>query len=821
MANNTSNNETTNLIEEAREYEEMKSHWPQVDENSAPTAIDATIRTRDEVEQEFKDNLGFDPSDLDAMSQKLTNPDDDTLVADHLKNLLELQRDMGEMLINRFQNNMEAFRQLMPSIYEQFKNYRPKETLEFICTSNGIPNLFFPERNEFFYKVFDPVALCNSQVDIVLERSPLKQINYGVDNEQFGQIHHRYLNDIVRFNRKYVPNNQNLLLSGSCPICIVAGCGLGYHLGHLYERIDIGNLVLIEPNLDLFFASLHAFDWANLLNYLASNNRGIYIMVGQTKDEVFEDLNEYYSRHGRMLACCMWSMVHYRSKEINEIADRLIEDYDRSYATLGFFDDHMFSVAHGLNHLNNGMHFIKRDYEIPKKWSEDTPFVIVANGPSISHDLPFLRKIQDKVIMVACGTALETLYNAGIKPTFYGATERLKVVAEHISIIPDTDYVRDCILLTGDVVHPDVLTHFDHQAIFGKADETFFWLAATKIPEKWREIQPISLMNPLVGNLGVAAASQLGFKNVYLFGVDNGTKRADNKTHPDENIFYNDENSARREQQVQQKDTNGEVTEYCTDLKYILEGNFGGEVRSSYVYRLSANYMDVVIRKNAEDEKGAKFYNCSDGAKLKNAIPKHSEELLDDWLKLPDFDRDGFVKFVNDDLTMQISLTEEERAKLIDVETFDYICNVFVKLLTNEERPKTRIDYLFMLQGVCETFGNIRESRDYFTVDLLDGSLYGMFAMILRTLYQIEDEKTAIAYADQQLQYIIYFLQDAQRLYRFLPDYCAENHHAHLNGVVGYDHGTCKAPSFKPRLPFVTEEDIKNYPTQKFVKRYE
>lgn len=787
------------------DYEELKQMWPKVDENTAPSAIDAQMKTREEVASEFKKDLGFDPSDLDEMSKHVTQMDE-RFLNEHVTQLMELQQTMTDMLIARFHNNMEAFKKYMPSIYDQFKNYRPTESLEFMCTSNGVPNLYFPERGEFFYKVYDPIELCNAQVDLVLERSPFRQLNYGLDKELLAQIHHRYLNHMVAFNANNVPPVSNPSVTGSCPICIIVGCGLGYHLGHLYEKVDIGNLVLIEPNIDLFFASLHAFDWANLLQYLNENNRGIYLMVGQTKEEVFEDLNNYYSRHGRMLACYMWSMVHYRSQVINEIADRIIEDYERAYATLGFYDDHLFAVSHGISHIRNGVHFVRRSVDIPDKWLKDTPFVVVANGPSLSHDLPFLRKIQDKVIILACGTAVETLYSAGIRPTFYGATERLKVVSEHLSIIPDREFLKDMILVTGDVIHPDVVTYFDHTAVFGKGDETFFWLAAAKCYDQWRDVLPISLMNPLVGNLGVAAATQFGFKNIYFFGVDNGTKRADKKTHPDENHFYS-------------KPSDEPVPSYKT-LAYRLEGNFGGEVFSDYLYKLSARYMEVIIR-NGISSFELNYFNCSDGAALKGADPVHSEDLLDKWMALPDFDRDEFIKFMDNEKTFAIELTEEQDKSLIDNDTFEYVSHIIIKLLTKEERPKTRIDYVFMLQTVSEMLNKIHETRDYYIADYFDGSLAGMFAMVMRTVYLVKDEQLAIDLADQQLQFIIYFIEDAIKLYRFMPDYCAENHQVHLKGVVGYDHGNCKAHEFTPREPYVTQEDTDNYPVRKFEKRYE
>lgn len=838
-------------------------------------AYNLKIKTPTEVQSEFSAELGFDPFDINQVAQHCES---EPILNEHVTNLLELQQNMGSMLIERFEKNMEAFKKYIPEIYEQFYEYKPTETLEFICTSNGIPNLYFTERKEFFYKTFNPVELCNTQVDTVLEHCPFQQINYTLDLERLGQIHHRYLNEIVKFQSNKISAKASPLISNSMPIAILVGVGLGYHIGHLCERIEIGNLILIEPNTDLFFGSLHAFDWANLLEYINENHLGIYFMVGQDKKNVFEDLNAFYERHGRMLACFMWSMVHYRSKEIDEIADRLIEDYQRSYATLGFYDDHLFAVSHGIHHIMNKVHFMKRG-NLKDEYT-NIPICVIANGPSLSHDLPFLRKVQDKVFIFACGSAIETLYNAGIRPDFYGCTERLRVVSEHLSLLPDQDFIRGRILIAGDVVHPEVTKLFDHTAVFGKADENFFWLALSRLYSQFKQVATVSLMNPLVGNLGVSATTQMGFKNIYFFGTDNGTKREDMMTHPDESLYYNkivverrkkqeeeEKNAAAKEldgienlekeatvtidesQKDESKDTTTETKNdtkssakddaatkkkdekeeakraekiknaSLSGLEYTLEGNFGGEVYTSYIYKLSASYMNVIIRHGINDKK-LNYFNCSDGAKLEGAIPVHSENL--NWfLDLPDIDRKKFIDYIDNEKTMEIKLTDANIRDMVSPEIIYHMIDLILKILKKEERPTNRIEYVLMLQTTCELVHQLSNTRDKYAADFFDGSLDCFFAMLLRTLYLIKDEEEAIKYTEEQIKYIEYFLDDVKRLYKFLPNYCAEDHQIHLHGKIGYDHPDSPAPDLRIRDPLVTQEDRDNYPTRKFVKRYE
>lgn len=619
-------------------------------------------------------------------------------------------------------------------------------------------------------------------------------------------------------------------------------------------------------------------------------------MVGQDKKNVFEDLNSFYDRHGRMLACFMWSMVHYRSKEVDEIADRLIEDYQRSYATLGFYDDHLFAVSHGIHHLMDKVHFMKRG--ALKDEYTNIPICVIANGPSLSHDLPFLRKVQDKVFIFACGSAIETLYNAGIRPDFYGCTERLRVVSEHLSLLPDQDFVRGRILIAGDVVHPEVTKLFDHTAVFGKADENFFWLALSRLYSQFRQVATVSLMNPLVGNLGVSAVTQMGFKNIYFFGTDNGTKREDMMTHPDESLYYNKIAVERRKKQeeddkkatakelegleapkaeateakVEAKDTKdtaaapesakdaakseaaaseaakdaakSEATASADDeaakkkaeeeeakraervknatlsgLAYVLDGNFGGEVHTSYVYKLSASYMNVIIRYGISEQK-LNYFNCSDGAKLEGAAPVHSEDL--GWfLDLPDINRKEFLDYIDNEKTMEIKITDANIRDMVSPDIIHRMVSLILKILKKEERPTTRLEYVLMLQTTCELVHQLNETRDKYAADFFDGSLDCFFAMLLRTLYLIKDEEEAIKVTEEQLKFIEYFLDDVEKLYKFLPNYCAEDHQVYLHGKIGYDHPDSPAPALRTRDPLVTQEDRDNYPTRKFVKRYE
>lgn len=716
--------------------------------------------------------------------------------------------DPNSILQACYQRNMAALFKYEPSLYKVFCKYKPSEPLEIIYTKAGVPNVYFSNRKEFFYKTDDPIEMCAQQVEEALQKVPFTQAKFIKEDDFLGQIYYRYKNAIVDYQKECFGEHSVCYPTTSCPNAIILGVGLGYHIGKIYERLEIANLIIIEPNADLFYASLYTFDWSGLLEFVAQENRGLCFVIGQNHEYVYTDLSEYYIRHGNMLAGLTWFYMHYSSKELDAVKSKLDVDFRQLYTTLGFIDDDYFAISHACYLTTHHARFIRNDVPLPDDISS-IPLCVVANGTSLSKDLAFLRKVQDKVLILACGTAIETLYNAGIKPFFYAAVERVKVVAESLSLIPDQDFVRNTILLSSDACHPETFDMFKHTALVYKANEAFFTMSGLKYTERCRNIQIASLINPLVGNLGVAAGGFLQFKHVYLFGVDNGTKSVE-QIHPQESFFYKNNKAIELEEYKK--------TQSFFALTHKLPGNFGGEVHSSRLYAESLEYMNRVIK----FYKDSKYYNCSDGAKIENAEPTHSADLLESWLQLPDVDFQSVFEFIETKKTTELKFSREEIKNILAHKDFDDFVGMFRKHLVERKVPKTRLDYVFMLEEICELLYSYRNHTYYFAVRLLNSTINKFFIMIIRVLYLTEEENLAIERAEKHMAWIIDFLDDARELYKHVPEYYAEDHQKFFApGKVGFDHPDSPAPALIKRKPMVTEEDRKRYPLRKFVKRYE
>ena len=725
-------------------------------------------------------------SELDALALKQQPLSDEEVR--RLKALSSLQGKMSDMLISRFAQNIKAFEEYMPDIAAHFKPYRPSTALEFFCTENGIPNLIFPDKNhEILYKTDDPLALCDKQAELALQKHVFIGTGYKKEYDAYGQIHFRYLGeavDAVKIALQNEKSNHTAAELKSCPNAVVVGLGLGYILQSLYERCEIVNLVIIEPDPDLFFASLHAFDWRAFLHYLKENGFGINLLIGQTPSQLTEDLGNYYIHHGRFLSRQCLCLVHYANDEIKELVNTLLKDYHRLHAAMGFFDDQLFGISHGFFAASHHSLFLKSDANLPEHM-RSLPLFIVGSGPSLDNDIAFLRAHQDQAVIMACGTALDTLYHAGIKPDFYACTERTPEIAQTLDAIPDQDFIHSLTLIAGDVVHPDTQKHFKHTAIFGKPDEAFFWL--TQSHGFLKKIRVVNVMNPIVGNLGVSAALGLGFDHIYLFGLDNGKPLACNNMHSQFTATY-------KEHGIKDNDGN-----YNLKKGLMLPGNFGGKVASNYIFSLANRHMELVIGLYKKNNPNLQVYNCSGGAKIEGAKTQHSEKLA--FAHCPCVDKQALMDFIHKNMSLDLSLNEEDCKNWCSPLFFEKACNELSQLWN--DCPASRVEFVKQLEKSSELLWTLSSNlQTRFASCMLEGTVQTIFIMALNALYHLSNEEQAVLTAFKTVKCCKNFLNDAKKLFRLLPNYILGEHRALLHGRLGFDHDDSKAPPLPPQRPF-------------------
>ncbi|MNG85444.1 hypothetical protein D3C79_442030 [compost metagenome] len=522
----------------------------------------------------------------------------------------EQEAAMAEVLPLRFQQNMEAFKNNMPGIHEFFEHYQPTRPFRFFCNDNGIPNILWLDTEIALYGE-DPFADAQAQIAEVIDQSVLQCIDFAPQWYFDDQIHIKYNNEISKLKQKSDQSGLRLkdALSMDIPLSLMYGIGLGYQLGYLYEHCKVRNLFAFEPDLDMFYASLFCFDWHSLFEYMKQESLTLHLFIGVDEALLAADMMEALHRKGAFWSAAYFSFCHYHSPKL----DKLIQQVEKEFYLLrtgwGFFDDNVYALAHSHTHLQDGTPFLKRQRDT--RLAASIPVFVVGNGPSLDQSIDFIRQHQHQAVIIACGTAVSALYKADIKPDVYVAVERTKSSADFLHILNADDFLKDSVFLSVDVIHPECKTFFRKTGITFKPNEPMYKLLTSHFGDGFK-FETIDYSNPFVGNTGLNYAALLGFKEVYLFGIDNGYKSAD-KHHSKLSLYYNDKQEAKYQQNL--SDT------------FPSAGNFGGEVRINHLFGLSIHNMARVLN----DYPDLCCTNSSDGAHIEGARPLRVESLTPDW----------------------------------------------------------------------------------------------------------------------------------------------------------------------------------------------
>lgn len=749
----------------------------------------------------------------------------DTSRLDKYEELKKNPALLADYLIDNFKNNILTLKKYYPEIAEKFENYSPQKSMDFFCSANGVPNVQFTGEPNSIYQQRSKTTYLR-YLNSVLENDtnindcdcPYKFSEYLINNiltqrlvsvfprleyDHHGQIHYKYFNKITElFQNNLEKKLCKVSDTEDLPLFVSIGIGLGYHLREISNKKNITNTILIEPDPDVFFASLHCFEWTEYIEKNFKEGKTVTFLLENDPEIIGKQFFHYFMLKGiyLMAGICFYKIY---DDEISNIISEILEKYYLLLSSAnGFFDDRIFGISHCCKALLDKRNFVLNN-PLNKDF-KDLPVFIIGSGPSLDKDLEFIKKNQDKAIIIACGTAIDSLYHAGIMPDFYANTERTPEVRQALDVIPDKDFLKKITILCSCVCHPYVMECFEKTAIFGKWDENFTNYLAVNLDKKsnFENVETIKYMNPLVGNMGVSGAVTLGFNHIYLFGIDNGKKVNTEKMHSTFTTLYTKNGTS---------DKSGNYV-----IQTTVPGNFGELCETNDIYKKSITSIELVLEQRKDD---AEFecINCSDGALIRHTKPVHSSELENQFSNYRNIDKDKFFDYFFSEKTKYFDVTPEQLKNAINPDVFSRIYDNIILMV--KKCNKSRIDYINLCNDISLYLYTIRTTISTFYSRTAESSLNNMLVVFASTLY-CEDTTTGLKTAEEILNIIVDFLTEAKEIFEKLPDYIIGDHRKYYpDGKVGRDMPHCKAPNFPPMINIIgcSYDD----PVKKFVKKYE
>lgn len=511
-----------------------------------------------------------------------------------------------------FRKNMRFFETAIPEIFAKYRLYQPSQ-VQIILDSNGNLNLAnIQTKIEPIYPK-DPEIFCKEQVKHYSRNPKFYQIGmypkYGIGMEQ--EANAKNSNELLEYLKTVDQGLSLQPLPAQIPFMMVLSVGIGHHIHDLLARCDVKNLCIIEPHEDIFYASLHTLDWQRLAEQFDRDGYTINLIVGKSPADCLKLINAYINQIGLHNAVRSYLFDHLKSDDMAASFSLFLDKLLALAGATGYFDDERLGLAHTVENYGNNIPPLRKYVSLNSQLS-GTPVFIIANGPSLDKAKAVIAKHQHQAIIVSCGTALGSLAKMGIKPDFHVEMERTRPVLEWLEASTDGEFREDIILLALNTVHPDVFNLFKRRGMAMKANDLGTQYISGHV-KKSRQLADLPFSNPTVGNAGIAFSVALGFRNIYLFGLDLGFSEKGGH-HSSLSKHYDIKEEYLSSLNLYQPDGEGSQK---------LPGNFGGEVKTTQIYSNARLAVEELLRENPDVD----CFNTSEGLLIRGAAPLPLEQL--------------------------------------------------------------------------------------------------------------------------------------------------------------------------------------------------
>jgi hypothetical protein len=494
---------------------------------------------------------------------------------------------------------MQLFEKKVPHIYEYFKDYSPKKNR--IGFDDSGLNIVVD--GHYMYPEGDKVEFINKQVELFYH-DPKKMFympdykDKDVDVFKHGQVIRQLCEIREEMTGSVLPHpfGEKSLSPNFIDCIIFAGVGLGYHIEKIAKEKKLNYLYIYEPDIDIFYASMHSIDWAPIIE-----KGSVFFCVGYDKYRFMNELKTITQQIGAFHLSQLFIYRHYNSESLDDSVKMFFEIGYRLSSGWGFCEDEVLGIAHTLN--NMAQHYPVYRHNIQENPVKETPVFIVANGPSLDDDIAFIKNKQTSAIVVSCGTAIYPLLKNGIKPDIHIEIERTYSTYTALKGLNMDKELAEIDIVALNTVAPDVFKLFKQGYVVIKSQDSGKDLIHRYVDDK--VYTELDRCNPTCTNLGVELIFSLGFSTAYFFGMDFGW--IDGGHHHSKESRYYDE----------------DVDQVIKLSTLKLPGNFTEEVSTDYGLDMSKAVVEMSVQRHGD----TRAYNCSNGLKITGAEPLHSKDI--------------------------------------------------------------------------------------------------------------------------------------------------------------------------------------------------
>ncbi|EOG1885654.1 flagellin modification protein PseD [Campylobacter jejuni] len=464
----------------------------------------------------------------------------------------------------------------------------------------GLMMTFTPTQKELFNKNIE--ALSN-----ILLKESLKEIksskfelilgkdNLDINLKDTSDNTFLYENVIDELNSMLNTYNDKYLLY---PVLYFYGFGNGILFKALLQNKNHQHIVVFEKDIEIIWIMFHILDFSHEL-------QSARLMILQTSSldiELFSNFcsSKPFFQFSRIYFLELMSHYYERFHEdVLELNKKLVQDFKDSILSHGNdpldalqgIEQFVYNLPQMITHPSYKELLSKR------KGISDTA-IIVSTGPSLTKQLPLLKKYASKATIFCADSSYPILAKHGIKPDYVCMLERTEITAEFFNN-DFGEFDKDILFVLKSYVHPHTTKYLQ------KNNRNFMLVSTYASFINYLKLDDFGYFNMgfSVANMNFLLAIHLKHKNIVLIGQDLAYAENGN-SHPDD---Y--QNSANYESQM---------------YEHILTTAYGGngKVESSFVWTLFRHNFEQDVA-NAKKNYYITTYNCTEGgARIEGTIEK-------------------------------------------------------------------------------------------------------------------------------------------------------------------------------------------------------
>ncbi|ECQ5678957.1 motility associated factor glycosyltransferase family protein, partial [Campylobacter jejuni] len=454
----------------------------------------------------------------------------------------------------------------------------------------GLMMTFTPTQKELFNKNIE--ALSN-----ILLKESLKEIksskfelilgkdNLDINLKDTSDNTFLYENVIDELNTMLNTYNDKYLLY---PVLYFYGFGNGILFKALLQNKNHQHIVVFEKDIEIIWIMFHILDFSSEL-------QSARLMVLQTSSLDIEFFSNFCSskpffQFSRIYFLELMSHYYERFHEdILGLNKKLAENFKNSIISHGNdpldalqgIEQFVYNLPQMITHPSYKELLSKR------KGISDTA-IIVSTGPSLTKQLPLLKKYASKATIFCADSSYPILAKHGIKPDYVCMLERDEIVAECFNN-DFGEFDKDIVFIVKSVTHPHTIKYLQ------KNNRAFILVSTYASFIQYLKLDYFGYFNMgfSVAHMNFLLTIHLKYKNIILIGQDLAYAK-DGQTHSQGFIHANLHNG-----------------DYERDLDKFSTTAYGGngKVQSSEIWTLFRHNFEKDIV-NIKMNYHITTYNC-------------------------------------------------------------------------------------------------------------------------------------------------------------------------------------------------------------------